>query len=196
MTCIGSDSNRRGDRVRAGCNPVLLPMHLGRRSRVARARTIWQRIRPTLWNRTRTSRASAERADQLRKSGLRALRTFQTVRSADHHHRSSVVRERRARGAPRAFMRSRFQRAHLGRRCTRLLRGRTHHDSRSGLEIASRKLISCGLRFGSCPARNVERPPGFPVGGPSARSGACKHVNRVRDLRRYPYPPFPTGRRS
>jgi hypothetical protein len=27
-TCIGSDSNRRVVRVRAGCNPILLPMHL------------------------------------------------------------------------------------------------------------------------------------------------------------------------
>ena len=27
-------------------------------------------LRPTLWNRTRTSRASAERADQLRQSGM------------------------------------------------------------------------------------------------------------------------------
>ena len=33
---------------------------------------IRQRSSPTLWNRTRTSRASAERADRLRKSGLRA----------------------------------------------------------------------------------------------------------------------------
>jgi hypothetical protein len=43
---------------------------------------------PTLWNRTRTSRASAERADQLRKSGIRVLHAcFAGARAAPDHHR-------------------------------------------------------------------------------------------------------------
>ena len=79
--------------------------------------------------------------------GTSAARVFST-RGADHHHRSSIVRELR-------------RKAHLGRQCTRLLRGRTHHDSRSGLEISSRK-VRCSLRFGRWSTRNVERPPGFP----------------------------------
>ena len=56
-------------------------------------------IRPTLWNRTRTSRASAERADQLRKSGIRApyaRSSFQrgTARRQIIIIISSIVRER------------------------------------------------------------------------------------------------------
>ena len=45
-------------------------------------------ISPTLWNRTRTSRASAKRADQLRKSGIRVLHgRFEGARAAPDHHR-------------------------------------------------------------------------------------------------------------
>ena len=80
----------------------------GRQNRVRRF------ARPTPWNRTRTSRASAERADQLRKSGIRAPRT----------------RFEHARGARSSSSSLQFsQSAHetdLGRRCIRGLRGRTY----------------------------------------------------------------------
>ena len=86
---------------------------------------------PTLWNRTRTSRASAERADQLRKSGLRAPRVFGPTRGADHHHRLRLSE-------------SGMRRAHLGPSCLRFAGGRTSGvnapGSYSGAFIAIRDL--------------------------------------------------------
>lgn len=58
---------------------------------------------PTLWNRTRTSRAKAERADQLRQRGTsrrafvagHARRCRERLPGARHHHCSSVVTQDR-----------------------------------------------------------------------------------------------------
>lgn len=89
---------------------------------------------PTLWNRTRTSRASTERADQLRKSGIRAPRAWSTSRSLEMPPRSARRRSSSsffgcqragARGAPRASMRALSRRAHLGRERARMVCGRT-----------------------------------------------------------------------
>ena len=126
---IGSDSNRRFVWVRTRCNPVLLPIHLGRRSRAARAGTIRQRNRPTLWNRTRTSRASARRADQLRKSGIRAPRTGR--------HRERILANHPQPCAAQIIIivlqlsESGARRAHLGPSCGRVCSARTSGVSAS-----------------------------------------------------------------
>lgn len=75
---------------------------------------------PTLWNRTRTSRASTERADQLRKSGLRVPRaSLVGVHAAPNHHHRLFGCQRadpwQAQGAPRALMHSQSPRAHPSR---------------------------------------------------------------------------------
>ena len=69
-------------------------------------------FRPPLWNRTRTSRASAERADQLRKRGMYALRVrpcslvrARSIAQRDFH-RHQLFSCQRA---------TRVRRAHLGR---------------------------------------------------------------------------------
>jgi hypothetical protein len=77
---------------------------------------------PTLWNRTRTSRASAERADQLRKSGYerRTSRHRESGSSHDPPKRAAqiiiIVLQLSESGA---------QRAHVGPACARFGGGRT-----------------------------------------------------------------------
>jgi hypothetical protein len=123
-----ADHRRRGARsmVQAWVEWELNPRFVGVRTR-CNASVCYRPGRPTLWNRTRTSRASAERADQLRKSGM-ACRARPEA-PARHVFRSgacqgtliiidsSVVRDlpRRAQGAPRAVMRSRRPRMHQSR---------------------------------------------------------------------------------
>ena len=84
---------------------------------------------PSPWNRTRTSRFSAERADQLRERGIRGVvRAFEAcARRPDHHHH------------------------HL-----RLSESALHPSRRSGLQIGSRKKrLVCGRKqrrpLGVCP---------------------------------------------
>jgi hypothetical protein len=82
--------------------------------------------------------------------------------------------------APRASMHPPVWRAHL----SRFVIWSRDHESQNQIVCAS----------GRSPARNVEGPPGDPVGGPSARY-VCVHVTRWRCLRRYPYR-NPSGRGS
>ncbi len=133
---------------------------------------------PTLWNRTRTSRSSAERADHLRKSGMwtpRAPRLHvdpprgrSTCSSGSRGvlswvpcqapSSSSLFSCQRAQGAPRAFTLPRFPRAHLSRQ-----------------EIWSHKLQISSRKIRSRLTSDVVRPETskgrlvFP-GGPSAQS--------------------------
>jgi hypothetical protein len=76
--------------------------------------------------------------------------------------------------APRASMRSPLTRA---------------HPSRFEIwirDLESQNQLWFAFRNMSGPKRR--KAARFPWGGPSARLGADVHVNRVRDLRRYPYP--------
>jgi hypothetical protein len=138
----------------------------------------------TLWNRTRTSRASAERADQLRKSGDTSAARVWCTRSADHHHRSSVVRDlggagrtsgREAfalsAGAPRALRRSPVTRAQL---------------SRFEIWIRDRESKIQIVVFADAGPENVEGRLGGSLGGLRTRR-VLMHVTRVEGLRRYPY---------
>jgi hypothetical protein len=140
--------------------------------------------------------------------GTSAARVWGT-RGADHHHRSSIVRERGARGAPRAGVRLPRRRAHLGRACDRVDGGRTSglrgtvlahgaprasthphpvraHPSRfviSNRDIESQIQIVCCARTRG-PKRR--RAAWSSRGGPSVRD-VWLHVTRVGDLRRYRY---------
>jgi hypothetical protein len=79
-------------------------------------------------------------------------------------------------GAPRAFMRSRLQRAHLGRRCSCRGGGRTYRDSRSGLEISIRKIRLC-VRPGEGRPETSKGRPVFPLA--ALQRGTC--VCTLRD---------------
>ena len=147
---------------------------------------------PTLWNRTRTSRDSIGHADQLHKSGVRAPRARGAPRSFEMPPQSARRRSSSsffgcqragASGAPCAFVRSLWRRAHLGRRRARLSRERTNRDSRSGVQIASRKVRLSGLR-----TKRPETSKGrlVSLGGPSVRD-VWLHVTRGVGLRRYRY---------
>ncbi len=86
-------------------------------------------------------------------------------------------------GAPSAVMRALWRRAHLGRRRARLSHERTYRDSRSGFQIASRKVRLSGLR-----TKGPETSKGrlVSLGGPSVRD-VWLHVTRGVGLRRYRY---------
>jgi hypothetical protein len=127
----------------ARCNPVLLPIHLEsgitdscRKGYPATVSVPPSGIEPEPLGlqpsaQTNYARVGYERRTPESIAKHIARDPFAAAGGADHHHRSSVVRERCAAGAPQAFMRSLWRRAHLGRQCIRLLRGRTYRDSRS-----------------------------------------------------------------
>ena len=124
---------------------------------------------PTLWNRTRTSRASAERADQLRKSGIRALRTcLKRARSAKIIIVIIFGCQRTVSAAGRCA-----RKAHLGPRCIRVLHGRTPRDSRSAFRCRFAK-----SDFYSQSVRSERRPENIkgPLGCPEAALHAVERV--------------------
>lgn len=131
---------------------------------------------PTLWNRTRTSRPSIERADHLRQSGISRCAPCGT-RSACHWVLASTLIVIALQLSQIADRSPAVRRAHLGPRCVRAARGHTCRESRYGVLTPrlgrKARVVGCGasgdVSGGAlCAARNVEGPPGFP-GGPSAR---------------------------
>ena len=138
--------------------------------------------RPTPWNRTRTSRASAGRPDQLGESGIYEPRAHGPRGRSPAGY--SVVRWR-AQGAPRALARPLSRRSHLSPGRARERRERTLLDYLSSEDRYS-KLVMLFASPGS-----VER--GRKFEGPL---GCCRaalpcddvrHVRRLEDLR-YRYP--------
>ena len=133
--------------------------------------------RPTPWNRTRTSRASTERADQLRQSGMAACghAAARSELGCLPAPSSSLLfgchRSARAEGAPRAAM-------HLWNTQTHLSRSRT---GVLNPDLESQN-TDCG-DAGRCSARNVEGLPWIP-GGPSVR--VIHQITSCKDLREYP----------
>lgn len=152
-------SCRRGSRQHVQSHPLESNQNL---SGFSRAR------RPTTQEWVRAPRAFAARAAQIIIIVLRLSESGGARRTSGLHASAFAA------GAPRASMQPPLTRAHLSRFEISI---RDHESQNQSL---------CCVRAMAGPKR--QRAARFPWGGPSAQLRAGVHVNRVRDLRRYPYP--------